>query len=485
MEHITSPARELLVKQSHFSMKMKVNKLTLIASDVLSFFTSILLVNVFEKHQIILVQRTGILGWQIATFLLLGVMAILWFWGSKRHYSYRKPFWDELKDVLVTLSVMALVSISISAIFGQNYSVRQWWMTWLFVFILLPSLRYLAKFLLNKANIWKMPCVIIGDAENAKDVLLAIESEPSTGFEVLAVVEPSGEARTDEVFGISYISRADFFQSSNEFHKVFIALEKDQSGLRECWIRELYKRGIRDISIVPALRGVPLYGTDISHFFSHEVMMLRLKNNLPRKSSRFVKRLFDIVGSATLLVLLAPFFLFIAWRVSRDGGSVTYGHERIGLNGKKFNCLKFRSMVMNSQELLDELLATDPAAKAEWDQWFKLKQDPRVTSIGRFLRETSLDELPQLWNVLKGEMSLVGPRPIIDEELQRYGDDADYYLCAKPGVSGLWQVSGRSDTDYKTRVYLDCWYVKNWSLWNDIVILFKTVHVVFRRDGAY
>ncbi|MGU5120147.1 sugar transferase, partial [Escherichia coli] len=135
--------------------------------------------------------------------------------------------------------------------------------------------------------------------------------------------------------------------------------------------------------------------------------------------------------------------------------------------------------------VLENLLLNDPVSKMEWDATFKLKNDPRVTKIGAFLRRTSLDELPQLFNVLKGEMSLVGPRPIIDEELERYNDEVEYYLLSKPGMTGLWQVSGRSDVDYETRVYLDTWYVKNWSMWNDLVILFKTVNVVLRRDGAY
>ncbi|HIF6265029.1 TPA: sugar transferase, partial [Raoultella ornithinolytica] len=154
-------------------------------------------------------------------------------------------------------------------------------------------------------------------------------------------------------------------------------------------------------------------------------------------------------------------------------------------NGKSFKCLKFRSMIINSKEVLENVLASDPEAKAEWDATFKLKNDPRITPIGNFLRRTSLDELPQLFNVLKGEMSLVGPRPIITAELGRYNDEVDYYLLSKPGMTGLWQVSGRSDVDYDTRVYLDAWYVKNWSMWNDITILFKTVSVVLRRDGAY
>lgn len=142
-------------------------------------------------------------------------------------------------------------------------------------------------------------------------------------------------------------------------------------------------------------------------------------------------------------------------------------------------------MVINSKEVLEELLQSDPQAKAEWDATFKLKDDPRVTSIGKFLRKTSLDELPQLFNVLRGEMSLVGPRPIINAELERYSEEVDYYLLGKPGMTGLWQVSGRSDVDYETRVYLDAWYVKNWSMWNDIAILFKTIGVVVKKDGAY
>jgi lipopolysaccharide/colanic/teichoic acid biosynthesis glycosyltransferase len=142
-------------------------------------------------------------------------------------------------------------------------------------------------------------------------------------------------------------------------------------------------------------------------------------------------------------------------------------------------------MVINAPELLENLLKNDPVAKAEWDKDFKLKNDPRINLFGHFIRRTSLDELPQLWNVLRGEMSLVGPRPIVKDELARYGDDVDYYLMARPGITGLWQVSGRNDVDYATRVYLDSWYVKNWSMWSDIVILFKTVSVVTNRSGAY
>ncbi|MES3826395.1 sugar transferase, partial [Escherichia coli] len=177
--------------------------------------------------------------------------------------------------------------------------------------------------------------------------------------------------------------------------------------------------------------------------------------------------------------------IYISYKVKKDGGPAIYGHERVGKNGKPFKCLKFRSMVVNSKEVLENLLATDDSARHEWEMTFKLKNHPRITKIGQLLRRTSLDELPQLFNVLKGEMSLVGPRPIITAELERYNDEVAYYLLSKPGMTGLWQVSGRSDVDYDTRVYLDAWYVKNWSMWNDIAILFKTTTVVLKRDGAY
>ena len=198
-----------------------------------------------------------------------------------------------------------------------------------------------------------------------------------------------------------------------------------------------------------------------------------------------MKRGFDLVLGLLLIAALSPVLGALAFAVKRDGGPALYGHLRVGRNGRKFRCLKFRSMVVNADQVLKQVLETDPQARAEWERDFKLKNDVRVTRVGQFLRRTSLDELPQLWNVVRGDMSLVGPRPVIDQELERYGADVDYYLMTKPGMTGLWQVSGRSDTDYATRVSLDVAYVKGWSLSRDIAILFKTFKVVVQGSGAY
>ena len=200
-----------------------------------------------------------------------------------------------------------------------------------------------------------------------------------------------------------------------------------------------------------------------------------------------VKTAFDYILTLVGAVFISPLLVYIAYRIKKeDPGPVFFAHTRIGKDGKPFPCYKFRSMVVNSQEMLQKYLAENPAAREEWERDFKLKEDPRVTPIGKFLRSTSLDELPQIFNVLRGEMSLVGPRPVIQEELDKYyGETAKLYCTVKPGITGLWQVSGRSDIGYDERVALDATYIKYRSMWGDIVILWKTIGVVLMKKGAY
>jgi len=198
------------------------------------------------------------------------------------------------------------------------------------------------------------------------------------------------------------------------------------------------------------------------------------------------KRALDMIGAGLGLVLLSPFFLIVALMVRADGGPAFFAHQRVGRGGKLFGCLKFRSMVIDSQARLEALLASDPAARAEWEATRKLKNDPRITRIGRFLRSTSLDELPQLINVLRGEMSLVGPRPVQEAEIDRYyGASAAHYMAVRPGITGLWQVSGRSETSYESRVALDVSYVSRPSLLADLSILLRTPVAVLSRRGAH
>lgn len=194
---------------------------------------------------------------------------------------------------------------------------------------------------------------------------------------------------------------------------------------------------------------------------------------------------FNRAGAALLLVLLSPVMLAIAWRIRReDGAPVLFAHWRVGQKGRLFRCLKFRSMVRRADLVLAEVLERDPAAKEEWARDRKLRNDPRLLRIGHFLRHSSLDELPQLFNVLRGEMHLVGPRPVVVQEIPRYGEHKRHYFAVKPGMTGLWQVSGRNNLSYAQRVALDARYVETRSLWLDLRIMARTINVLLTRDGA-
>ncbi|CVG05626.1 undecaprenyl-phosphate galactose phosphotransferase WbaP [Serratia sp. IR-2025] len=470
-------------------LKTIVPKVSLIVSDFLFFNTSLFLAYFIVFHSTgnsLVLPVDGTYTARIFAHLILSVVCIIWFLSRLRHYTYRKPFWFELKEVVRTLLIFAVLDLSLVAFSKWNFSRWVWLVTWVLILILIPLGRAITKRILNKLHLWKKDTIVIGSGKNAKEAYAALQSEEVLGFNVIAFVctsSPCEEVITD--IPVLDSEEALWKIADVESTQFIVALEFEEHALRDWWLKNLAKHNCRSVSVIPTLRGVPLYGTDMSFIFSHEVMILRVGNNLAKRSSRLIKRVFDIVGSASIMLVLSPVLLFLAYKVSRDGGKAIYGHERVGHNGIRFKCLKFRSMVMNSQEVLDNLLRTDPAAKAEWDKDFKLKNDPRITKIGHFIRKTSLDELPQLWNVFRGEMSLVGPRPIIEAELERYAGDVDYYYMAKPGMTGLWQVSGRNDIDYDTRVYFDAWYVKNWALWNDIAILFKTIGVVLKRDGAY
>lgn len=214
--------------------------------------------------------------------------------------------------------------------------------------------------------------------------------------------------------------------------------------------------------------------------------VLEVRQNLLLPHNLKLKRALDLIGGGLLMIpfllLLPPIALFIWWE---DRGGPFYRHLRVGQGGRRFYVLKFRSMHQDGDRRLREHLAKDPRAREEWERTQKLRDDPRLLRVGRLLRRLSLDELPQAWNILRGEMSLVGPRPITEGELSRYGEWAELYLKVKPGLTGLWQVSGRNGLPYGKRIELDRYYVQNWSIWMDLYLLARTFWAVLRREGAW
>ena len=422
--------------------------------------------------------------------LLLALMLVLF--AARGHYSKRRPAADEVLDILKVFLLVAVID-SVFAYLTKTQFSRAWLISaWSVALVVLPLARMLTKQLLTRLGRWRRHTVILGTGRNALEAARALRSEPLMGLEPVAFLVPKGETlrmSALEVEGrrIEVLPAGDELEATlerlNSPHLV-VALEAESLLPHQGLLQRLSARYV-DLSIVPPLRGLPLYGMEMTHFFTHEVLMLTARNNLARPVPRFLKRVFDIAGSLALLLLLSPVFAYLVWKIRLTGGAAIFSHLRVGRYGKPFGCLKFRTMVADAEDALRRLLEADPWARAQWERDFKLKDDPRITAIGEFLRRTSLDELPQLWNVLRGEMSLVGPRPIIEQELERYGDQIGYYLETRPGITGLWQISGRNNTSYDDRVALDSWYVRNWSLWYDLVILVKTVKVVLRGQGAY
>lgn len=424
-----------------------------------------------------------------AQYEILALGWLLWFGLARRIYTERRPFWNELLYVVLASFIITLLAAGLALTSSTAFALGA--STQLFAYVILAVLagRLVAHQSLKALGLWIKPTLIFGDGNNAIQACLALRSEPWMGLAVQGFASLQSDKAREIPAGLpanfAWQDNPECWQLIQQYYQCVIAVEPDESELRDHLIRKLGQHHVNNVHVIPAMRGIPLFGLETSHFQSHEVLMIHLQNNLDRPFFRGIKRLFDLLTASALLVLLSPVMLVLAGLVKRDGGPAFFGHTRIGQNGQPFKCYKFRSMVVNSQEVLAELLANNSEARAEWEKDFKLKNDPRVSGIGHILRKTSLDELPQLWNVIKGEMSLVGPRPVVKAELERYGEDVSYYLEAKPGVTGLWQVSGRNDVDYDTRVYLDAWYVKNWSLWTDISILFKTIGVVCFRQGAY
>jgi len=394
-------------------------------------------------------------------------------------------------DIIAVFTV--LLGLNAAIAFSGKWPLSRLWLfsAWLLALLLVPLFRLLLRWVFLRLGLWNRPVAIIGSGANALDAMRAIESDPILGYEVRWILVPEGtspapilqDAKVPNLLSLGENPLDTLRDLGNP--QAVLALDNEHWSEQESLLRLL---GLRypNLAIAPAMRGLPLYGMDVMHFFSHEVFMLRTRDNLARLGPRLIKRGFDLLASLVLIALLSPLLAWIAWRIRKeDGGPILFRQARVGRNGVSFGCLKFRSMLPDAEARLQQYLAENPAIAEEYQRNFKLRDDPRITQIGKFLRRSSLDELPQLFNVLRGEMSLVGPRPLLARELDRYGDNIALYTLVNPGITGLWQVSGRSETTFLDRSNLDAWYVKNWTLWYDVVILLRTVAVVFSRKGAY
>jgi Undecaprenyl-phosphate galactose phosphotransferase WbaP len=350
--------------------------------------------------------------------------------------------------------------------------------------VILMICRSLTHRVLYKTHLGGIPAVIFGGGDTGKMVVDRLLSSRKTGYVPVVILDESVEP--DSYRGIPIIHDTSVGPELVKRYNIKMAIvamdkqkQKDLTGLINYSVS-----AFRYNVLVPDFFGVANIWMSVRDFDG--ILGFATSHRLKMFWNLGIKRFMDLslvlVGGGIIL----PFLLIIAFLVKISSpGPVIYQHARIGMGGKPFKVYKFRSMVVDAEARLHSLLAADPQARKEWEESHKLKNDPRITGIGKLLRQTSMDEFPQLLNILKGEMSLVGPRPIVEGEIKKYGEDFRRIFSVKPGMTGLWQVSGRSDTDYGERVALDTYYLQSWSVWLDLWILYKTFGVVFKGKGAY
>jgi Undecaprenyl-phosphate galactose phosphotransferase WbaP len=356
-----------------------------------------------------------------------------------------------------------------------------------FVFstVILLTARSLTHWLLHITRLGGIPAVIYGSGSNGKMVVDSLLGNIRTGYVPVLILDndPDGANEYRDVPIIHDTSAGPEIVKRYKIRMAMVAMpDLDKNGLKH--LMNTSVSAFRYSAYIPDFVSATNIWMSVRDFGG--VLGLTTSNKLKMAWNLWIKRFVDLAIVILGGILILPFLLVIAFLVKISSpGPVLYGHKRLGINGKHFTAYKFRSMVIDAQERLQKLFESNPEIKKEWDKNHKLQNDPRVTAVGKFIRRTSLDEFPQLLNILKGEMSLVGPRPIVDEEVKRYGEDFGWIFSVKPGITGMWQVSGRSEADYAARVLYDTYYLQSWSVWLDVWILFMTFGAVIRGKGAY
>ena len=422
---------------------------------------------------------------QIDLFIVIPFIYIA-FIAAARTYRRIIPFWQRVESLFYS-SIYSIIVIFFVRASSTEQSIAFLALLWLFSFIGLIVMRYILKRFLDERKVFKIPLLIIGAQKEALAFTRSINSDIGmSSYNIVGLI--SDQTPVKELQGYPLLGDFNNIEKiikNTGINNVLIAVPYlDQAKLKNIIHRA--QPLVKNIYIIPNLTAIPMGGIDVETFFTEKIMLIRIHNNLERRFNRIIKYLFDMIVTIVGTICISPLLIAIAIWIYKDSpGPVIFKHIRVGKDGKEFPCYKFRSMCIDAKEKLEELLQNNPEARAEWERDFKLKHDPRITKSGAFLRKTSLDELPQIFNVLKGEMSLVGPRPIIKAEMERYGEHIDDYLMVRPGIAGMWQCSGRNDIDYTERVQMDSWYVRNWSVWLDIMILWRTFKAVFAKKGAY
>jgi len=429
---------------------------------------------------------------EFADVMLAGVVPSLVLWILLRSLLGLYPGYgmhpaQELRLQTYT-SVLTLVVMSV-VLFAAGMGGLFFYLLPLGVFglvLAVPVARSGIKCVLRRLGLWGKPVIVMGEHEIAARLVRTMIGDREQGLRPVAVFSDAGEAdgaeMPESVPRLGDLERAPLFAHASGINTAVLAVR----GLRRVrtdeladWASSRFERVI----VVPSLTGLTtsaIAARDLSGVLGVEV-----KHNLLDPQARRIKRMLDLAGAVVGGALILPLLCLTALLIKLDSpGPTLFAQERPGLNGQRFRIFKFRTMWTDAEQRVEELMLNDPVAKEYFEKHGKMKDDLRVTRVGRWLRKFSLDELPQLWNVLKGEMSLVGPRPYLLSQVPQMSGAEMVILRILPGISGLWQVSGRSDLTFEQRIEMDTYYVRNWSVWLDLIIIFRTVVSVLRRRGA-
>lgn len=413
----------------------------------------------------------------------------------ERLYTTRYPFWEESKSILKSTTITILFVfflVSVRRIFG-DISRLTFILLWVYLSLLMLLFRYWGKRFLFLIGIWKENVLVLGAGESAIDTVNGLTNEKQLGYNVIGFLDDEDKKIKKEIeinnkkYKV-YGKIKHFTKFINLLDVATIIISLPHLSREELSrITTNVQKYSKTVMVVPDMAGIAQINTELHYLFMQKIFLLKINNNLKSTVNRFTKSIFDVFVSIILMPFLLPVIGIIALIIKFDSkGPAFIIQDRLGRNDSIFRCIKFRTMYLNSDKMLEDYLKKHPEVLKEWKKYKKLKgYDPRVTKIGKFLRKTSLDELPQIFNVLKGEMSLVGPRPYLPRERNEIKEYVDIILLTTPGITGLWQISGRNELVFEERIKLDTWYIQNWSIWLDFIILFKTIGVVFKSKGAY
>jgi len=466
--------------------------LGLMASDLACFAIADTVLHLAATPPALALFRNRSLG-QPNTVIDLVMLIALVFAGARYlvgDYSRRQLFWDGARSTTTALLVCGFAYCAAVPLLDPGGLVPSI-LIWLSLIFALPTARQGMRLILGKMGVWHLPTAIIGTSPMAQEVVPVLGQQLALGLKVHWVVPETPEKHLASAFAGLIPLAAPLDQLASTLMSIgcrqVILVPDDRSSMNHNDLIDQLVGADIAVAIVPSLRRLPLYGLSTNYFFGKDLLLLQVRNNLARLPQRMFKRSLDFIGAVILTALLAPLFLlfaFVIWK--EDKGPVFFRQTRVGRHGRDFTCWKFRTMVVDAEDQMARWQTENPVLLARYcESNFKLQADPRVTSIGDWMRRKSLDELPQLFNVLLGDMSLVGPRPLLRRELPEYGAVISLYERVRPGITGLWQISGRSHTTFAERVSYDEWYIKNWTVWYDLVILLQTVWVLVRGQGAY